>query len=74
MDVRIGIRDNARDISFESGLSAKDLMAKVKQAIEASEPVLELSDEKGSIILIPTSSIAYVEIGAEETRRVGFLA
>jgi len=36
--------------------------------------VLELSDEKGSIILIPTSSIAYVEIGAEETRRVGFLA
>jgi hypothetical protein len=74
MDVRIGIRDNARDISFESGLSAKDLMATVKRAIEASEPVLELSDEKGSIILIPTSSIAYVEIGAEETRRVGFLA
>lgn len=74
MDVRIGIRDNARDISFESGLSAKDLMAKVKKAIEASEPVLELSDDKGSIILIPTSSIAYVEIGAEETRRVGFLA
>ena len=74
MDVRIGIRDNARDISFESGLSAKDLMATVKKAIDASEPVLELSDEKGSIILIPTSSIAYVEIGAEETRRVGFLA
>jgi|TARA_B110000503_G_scaffold59937_1_gene95415 hypothetical protein len=74
MDVRIGIRDNARDISFESGLSAKDLMATVKKAIETSEPVLELSDEKGSIILIPTSSIAYVEIGAEETRRVGFLA
>ncbi len=74
MDVRIGIRDNARDISFKSGLSAKDLMATVKKAIETSEPVLELSDEKGSIILIPTSSIAYVEIGAEETRRVGFLA
>jgi hypothetical protein len=74
MDVRIGIRDNARDISFESGLSAKDLMAKVKKAIEASEPVLEMSDEKGSIILIPTSSIAYVEIGVEETRRVGFLS
>jgi hypothetical protein len=74
MDVRIGIRDNARDISFESGLSAKDLMATVKKAIETSAPVLELSDEKGSIILIPTSSIAYVEIGAEETRRVGFLA
>jgi len=74
MDVRIGIRDNARDINFESGLSAKDLMAKVKKAIEASEPVLEMSDEKGSIILIPTSSIAYVEIGVEETRRVGFLS
>jgi len=74
MDVRIGIRDNARDISFQSGLSAKDLTAKVTKAIEAKEAVLELTDEKGNTILVPTSSIAYVEIGAEETRRVGFLS
>ncbi|MDA7799405.1 DUF3107 domain-containing protein [Aquiluna sp.] len=74
MDVRIGIKDNARDISFQSGLSAKDLTAKVTKAIEAKEAVLELTDDKGSIVLVPTSSIAYVEIGAEEARRVGFLA
>jgi len=74
MDVRIGIKDNARDISFQSGLSAKDLTAKVTKAIEAKEAVLELTDDKGSIVLVPTSSIAYVEIGAEEARRVGYLA
>ncbi|MDG2496645.1 MAG: DUF3107 domain-containing protein [Aquiluna sp.] len=74
MDVRIGIRENARDISFQSGLSAKDLSAKVTRAIEAKEAVLELTDDKGTTILVPTSSIAYVEIGAEEARRVGFLA
>ena len=74
MDVRIGIKDNARDISCQSGLSAKDLTAKVTKAIEAKEAVLELTDDKGSIVLVPTSSIAYVEIGAEEARRVGFLA
>ena len=48
MDVRIGIKDNARDISFQSGLSAKDLTAKVTKAIEAKEAVLELTDDKGS--------------------------
>ena len=74
MDVRIGIKDNARDISFQSGLSAKDLIAKVTNAMEANTTVLELTDEKGNTILVPTSSIAYVEIGAEETRRVGFLS
>ncbi len=74
MDVRIGIKDNARDISFQSGLSAKDLTAKVTNAMEANATVLELTDEKGNTILVPTSSIAYVEIGAEETRRVGFLS
>ena len=74
MDVTIGIKDNARDISFQSSDSSKDLTAQVKKAIEGNEPVIELSDDKGRTIMVPTSSIAYVEIGAEEARRVGFLA
>ena len=74
MDVTIGIKDNARDISFQSAQSSKELIAQVSKAIEESQAVIELNDDKGRTILVPTSSIAYVEIGAEEARRVGFIA
>jgi hypothetical protein len=46
----------------------------IQQAIESAAPVLKLEDEKGKTILVPTASIAYVEIGAEKARSVGFIA
>jgi hypothetical protein len=36
--------------------------------------VLKLSDSKGRLYIVPTEALGYVEIGAEETRRVGFIA
>ena len=74
MEVRIGIRDNAGALSFESSLSPKDLTATISQAIKSGEPLVELADDKGKTILVPTTSIAFVEIGAEAGRRVGFIA
>jgi hypothetical protein len=74
MEVRIGIRENGRDLSFESALSAKELTGQISEAIAKSAPLVELSDEKGKTMLIPTASIAYVEIGADQNRRVGFIA
>lgn len=74
MEVRIGVRDNGAALSFESTMSAKDLAAKISSAIKANEALVELTDEKGKTILIPTSSIAFVEIGADQGRRVGFIA
>jgi hypothetical protein len=74
MEVRIGIRENGRDLSFESSLSAKELSDKISDAILKSAPLVELSDDKGKTMLIPTTAIAYVEIGADQGRRVGFIA
>ena len=34
--------------------------------------VLSLQDEKGRTVLVPATAVAFVEIGAEESRRVGF--
>jgi len=72
VEVRIGIKDNGRDISFESDQDSKALTAAVEDSLNGS--LLKLSDTKGKLILVPSASIAYVEIGAEEGRRVGFLA
>ncbi len=74
MEVRIGIRENGRDLSFDSALSAKELTDKISDAIAKSAPLVELADDKGKTMLIPTTSIAYVEIGADAGRRVGFIA
>ena len=74
MEVRIGVRENGAALSFESAMTAKELSAQIANAIKTSEPLVELKDEKGKTILIPTSSIAFVEIGADQGRRVGFIA
>ena len=72
MEIRIGIKDNGRDIGFETDKSAKDMAEQVKQGMQAG--MLQLEDNKGRSYLIPATSVAYIEIGAEESRRVGFLA
>jgi hypothetical protein len=74
MEIRIGIRNSARELSFETAQSAKEVESAVAAALEAEAKVLKLTDDKGRIYVVPTDALAYVEIGAEETRRVGFIA
>ncbi|MBV1779570.1 DUF3107 domain-containing protein [Paeniglutamicibacter sp. ABSL32-1] len=71
MDVRIGIQNVAREIVIESAENAEELAKRVSDALAAGGE-LRLTDTKGRLMLVPVSGIAYVEIGAEEARRVGF--
>lgn len=74
MEVRIGIRENGRDLGFESSSSAKELTDQISSAISSGAALVTLLDDKGKTILVPTSAIAYVEIGLDQGRRVGFIA
>lgn len=74
MDIKIGIKNSARELSFDSSATAKELEATVSSAMEADAKLIRLTDSKGNVFLIPTKSITYLEIGAEEARRVGFIA
>ena len=74
MEVRIGIRENGRDLSFESASSSKELTDQISSAISSGAALVELTDDKGKTILVPVSAIAYVEIGVDQSRRVGFIA
>jgi hypothetical protein len=74
LDIRIGIQNSARELSFESNQSAAEIEALVSQAIDEGAKILKLKDNKGRLFLVPVSSIGYVECGAEESRRVGFIA
>jgi hypothetical protein len=74
VEIRIGILNAQRELSFESDESASDINGKVSAAITGGSPVLELTDNHGGQYLVPVAGIAYVQIGAEEVRRVGFVA
>ena len=71
MEVKIGVQNVAREIVLESSQTADEVAGAVDSALSGAA-TLRLTDDKGRLIVVPTSGIAYVEIGAEETRRVGF--
>lgn len=74
MDVRIGIKHSNRELSFEASESASELEKKVAEGIDSGAKLIRLTDSKGNVFLVPTKALAYIEIGAEEARRVGFIA
>ncbi len=74
MDIRIGIANSPREISFESSQTSAQVEKIVADALEADAKFLKLSDDKGKVYIVPTVSLAYLEVGSEESRRVGFVA
>lgn len=73
MDIRIGMMNTGRELNFASDESAEAIGAKVTEALSAGTP-LTLTDAKGSTYLVPAASLAYIEIGSQDVRKVGFVA
>lgn len=74
MDIRIGIANSPREISFESSQTSSEVEAIVAAALDSEAKFLKLVDNKGKLYVVPAASLAYIEIGSEESRRVGFVA
>ncbi|NKX53773.1 DUF3107 domain-containing protein [Arthrobacter mobilis] len=71
MEIKIGIQNVGREIVFESAEPADAVAELVSRAMNGGAE-LRLKDSKGRLVIIPSNVLGYVEIGAEETRRVGF--
>ncbi len=74
MDIRIGIANSPREISLESSQTSAEVERVVADALSADAKFVKLVDIKGNVYVVPTASLAYLEIGSEESRRVGFVA
>lgn len=74
VDIRIGIANSPREISFESSQTAADIEKLVQTALDTDAKIIKLSDDKGRVYIVPTGSFAYLEIGSDQSRRVGFVA
>ncbi|WP_439592332.1 DUF3107 domain-containing protein [Microbacterium sp.] len=74
MEIRIGIANTGRELTFETSEPAAELKKSVAAALDSGATHVSFTDSKGNSYIIPTSGLAFVEFGTEESRRVGFVA
>ncbi|OBA62533.1 ATP-binding protein [Mycobacterium sp. 1100029.7] len=72
MEVKVGITDSPRELVFASAQTPAEVEDAVNAALRDGSGLLSLTDEKGRRYLVHAAKIAYVEIGAADSRRVGF--
>ncbi|HMR50157.1 MAG TPA: DUF3107 domain-containing protein [Arachnia sp.] len=71
MEIKIGISDVPRDVTIETEATAKEITARLTEALE-KQSLFEVSDAKGRRVVVPAAKIAYLDLGAPSARPVGF--
>ncbi len=72
MEVKIGVADSARELVVSSSESPDQVQTQVTEALNNATGLLSMVDDKGRRFVVPAAKVAYVEIGPEDSRRVGF--
>ena len=74
IEVKIGIIQHPHEIELEMDVTADDLMATIKAAVDAEQALVWLKSKKENQVGIPATKIAFVEIrNVEETsKKMGF--
>jgi len=74
VDVRIGVTQAPRELNVEvEDGDRDDVKSRVDAALSGASDVLWLTDKRGRDVGVPSTKIAYVEVGsADGDRRIGF--
>lgn len=70
MDITIGIQNTARELSLELEGTKEEITKDLKQQLTGD--LLELTDAKGNLVILPTKTIAFVQLNSDAGRKVGF--
>ena len=71
MEVKIGVQFAPREIVVETNSSQDEIETALQEAVRTGT-LFTLVDEKGRRVHVPADKVAYVEIGEQIERRVGF--
>ncbi|MBB5936790.1 hypothetical protein FHS42_003867 [Streptomyces zagrosensis] len=74
VEVKIGVQHAPREIVIESEQTAEEVERAVADALSGKAQLLSLEDDHGRKVLVPADRLAYVEIGEQSARKVGFSA
>jgi hypothetical protein len=72
VEVKIGVQHASREIVVDSDMSHDKIIESVRSALADDDGVLVMADAKGRTVMIPVEKLAYVEVGEETARKVGF--
>ena len=72
MEVKVGVKGVPRELVVDTDLTPDDVAAVVQACAKDSAALFDLTDTRGRRVLVPSDKLAYVEIGEQEVRRVGF--
>lgn len=73
MEIKIGVQNSPREIVLDSQENADKVAELLQTALKGEGGVLTLADSKGRTVIVPASAIAYVELGEETHRTIGFV-
>ena len=73
MEIRIGIVNAPRELSFESSQTVDEIAEQAQASLTSGTGFLRLTDDKDKVYLVPVAGVAYIEIGSDESRRIGFV-
>jgi hypothetical protein len=74
VEVKIGVTHSPRELLVSSPQKPEEVEKLVLDALQADTGLLQLVDDRGRRVLVPTARIAYVEITPSDGRRIGFVA
>ena len=72
MEIKIGVQNVAREITVQTTATAAEVEKALRTALSADDGVFRLAGESGTTVLIPAAAIAYLDLGQEHARQVGF--
>lgn len=72
VEIRIGIVNTGRELIVQSSQSADAIEKAITEALATENGTLRLEDDKGHIYVVASRNLAFVEIGQEKSRKVGF--
>ena len=71
MEVKIGMRQVARELTVDTDQSADQVGQAWREAL-GTEGEFEIQDTKGNKVLVRADTVAYIDLGKENPRKVGF--
>ncbi|MCL1923165.1 MAG: DUF3107 domain-containing protein [Propionibacteriaceae bacterium] len=71
MEIKIGIQNVTREVTINVDGSIADIVKDYSDA-RSKDSWMTLADSSGRQIMIPASTIGYIEFGQEHARQVGF--
>ncbi|MFL6138616.1 MAG: DUF3107 domain-containing protein [Frankiaceae bacterium] len=71
MEVKIGVQFAPREIVVETNSSQEEIESALAEALRTGG-LFVVEDDRGRRVHVPADKVAYVEIGEQLERRVGF--